>query len=300
LCPLAGGGKHLALTLLFFGAVAAYAGTGVSFLEIPVGARESALGGAGVALVSGPSSAAHNPAAMACASRGVALVHNRHFADTRTLFLGFNVRRGRFAFTPSYWGTRVPDIEYRTSPTSEPIATFDAVDWSLGGTAAADLGRHLAAGIGVRYILQKIHVEESDGWSVDAGALARKVWRGLSIGMALQHWGKMSALAAESPKLPTTLRGGVAYEYDLGKAGVLMAIAEGQGVRDNTPQFKGGIEYRAPEYAALRIGWVQGLEAQNVSLGLGLFIRHFRLDYAFIPYRENLGEGHRFTLSFDI
>jgi hypothetical protein len=79
-----------------------------------------------------------------------------------------------------------------------------------------------------------------------------------------------------------------------------MVVAEAQAVRDNTPQFKGGIEYRAPEYAALRIGWVEGLEAQNVSVGIGFFVRQFRLDYAFIPFRENLGEGHRFTLNFDI
>jgi hypothetical protein len=285
---------------VLFAAMAAFAGTGVSFLEIPVGARESALGGAGVALASGPSSAAHNPAALAFSPRGVALVHNRHFADTRTLFIGFNARRGRFAFTPNYWGTRVGDIEYRTAPTSEPISTFDAVNWSLGGAAAADLGHDLAVGVGVRYLLQKIHVEESSGWSVDAGVLARKVWPGLAVGVALQHAGSMSRFASESPKLPTTLRGGAAYEHDLGKAGVLMAVAEAQAVRDNTPQFKGGIEYRAPEYAALRIGWVEGLEAQNVSFGLGLFIGSFRLDYAFIPYRENLGEGHRFALNFDI
>jgi hypothetical protein len=286
--------------LVLLASAVAQAGTGVSFLEIPVGARESALGGAGVALVSGPSSAAHNPAAMAFAPRGVALVHNRHFADTRTLFLGFNARRGRFAFTPNYWGTRVPDIEYRTAPTSAPISTFDAVNWSVGGTMAADMGHNLAAGVGVRYIVEKIHVEESSGWSVDAGVLARKVWQGLSVGVALQHFGSMSRFAEESPQLPTTLRGGAAYERGLGKAGVIMAVVEAQAVRDNTPQFKGGIEYRAPEYAALRLGWVEGLEAQNVSFGLGLFIGPLRLDYAFIPYRENLGEGHRFTLNFDI
>jgi hypothetical protein len=286
--------------LVLLASAVAQAGSGVSFLEIPVGARESALGGAGVALVSGPSSAAHNPAAMAFASRGVALVHNRHFADTRTLYIGFNARRGRFAFTPNYWGTRVPDIEYRTAPTSQPISTFDAVNWSVGGTVAADVGRHLAVGIGTRYLLQKIHVEESSGWSVDAGVLARRVWQGLSVGVALQHWGDMSRFVSESPQLPTTLRAGAAYEQDLGKAGMLTVVAEAQAVRDNTPQFKGGIEYRAPEYAALRIGWVEGLEAQNVSVGIGIFIRQFRLDYAFIPYRENLGEGHRFALNFDI
>lgn len=287
------------LLLIAFASIAA-ANTGVAFLEIPVGARESALGGAGVMLVDGPVSAAHNPASVGFSKRSVALVHNRHFADTKTLFIGFTAHRGRFAFAPHYWGTRISDIEYRNSPTSEPISTFDAVDWTLGSAVAVNLGKNIAAGISARYILEKIHVEESNGWSADAGILARNAWRSLSLGAAVQHIGDMSNFAAEAPKLPTAFRGGLAYDYALGRAGQLTIVAEAHAIRENTPLYKGGVEYRAPEYAALRVGWVEGLDTQNISFGLGLFVKQFRLDYAFIPYRENLGEGHRFSLNFDI
>jgi hypothetical protein len=110
----------------------------------------------------------------------------------------------------------------------------------------------------------------------------------------------MSDMLSESPKLPTTLRGGVAYEHSLSKYGSALATVEGTAVHSNTPRFAGGVEYRAPGFVALRAGYVTGLTAQNVSLGIGLFYKQIRFDYAFIPYRENLGEGHRLALTFDI
>ncbi|MDD5087638.1 MAG: hypothetical protein PHI18_02415, partial [bacterium] len=90
------------------------------------------------------------------------------------------------------------------------------------------------------------------------------------------------------------------YDHALNGIGSLLVVAEAQAVKNQPPLFKGGIEYRAPGYLALRVGYVEGLAAQDVSLGVGFFLREFRLDYAFIPYKESLGEGHRFSLAVDI
>ena len=279
---------------------AVFAGTGLAFLEIPVGARESALGGAGAALITGPTSVAYNPAVVAFTHRGAALVHTRHFADTRAQFIGVTVRRGKLALSPHYWGTRVSDIEFRTGPTRDPISTFDAVHSAVGAAAAYEVSSRIAFGATGRYLYQKIHVESADGFAFDAGVLARDFVSGLTLGLAAQHLGRMNELAAEAPELPLTLRCGAAYERALKSIGSLLVVAEAQAVKDQPPLFRGGIEYRAPGYLALRVGYVEGLAAQDVSLGVGFFLRDFRLDYAFIPYQENLGEGHRFSLSVDI
>jgi len=281
-------------------ATRSFAGTGLAFLEIPVGARESALGGAGAALISGPTSATYNPATIAFTPRGAALVHTRHFADTRAQFIGVTVRRGRFALSPHYWGTRVSDIEFRTAPTRDPISTFDAVHSAVGAALAYELSPRIAVGATGRYLYQKIHVESADGFALDAGMLARDLVSGLTLGLSAQHIGRMNELAAESPELPATLRGGAGYEHALKSIGSVLVVAEAQAVKDQPPLFRGGIEYRAPGYVALRAGYVEGLDAQDVSLGVGFFLREFRLDYAFIPYKENLGEGHRFSLTVDI
>ncbi|MBU0509723.1 PorV/PorQ family protein [bacterium] len=290
----------IAVLAVFVGAHDSFAATGLAFLEIPVGGRESALGGCGAALISGPTSATYNPAAVAFSPRSVALMHTRHFADTRAQFLGFTVRRGKFAISPHYWGTRVADVEYRTSASRDPISTFDAVSSAVGAAVAYEINSRFAAGVTGRYLYQKIHVESSDGFAMDAGLLARELVSGFTLGLSAQHMGQMSEFASERPALPTALRGGAAFERALHNVGSLLVVAEAQAVKDNTPFFRGGIEYRAPDYVALRAGYVEGLDAQDVSFGLGFYVKHIRLDYAFIPYKENLGEGHRFSLALNL
>jgi hypothetical protein len=288
------------LLAILLGASACFAGTGLAFLEIPVGARESALGGAGAAIVTGPTSVTYNPALAAFMNRSVAMMIERHFADTRGEFVGFTLRHGAWALSPHYLGTRVSDIELRDQASRDPIATFDAVNAGVGTAVAYNFLQHYAVGITGDYLYQKISDATVDGWALDFGGAARDVVRGLTVGLAAQHIGKMHKMVSEAPRLPQTLRFGAAYEHAVSSYGTLMVTAEAQGVNKNTPQFKGGIEYRAPGYAALRAGWVEGLDAQNLSLGGGFFVKYFRLDYAFIPYRENLGDGHRFSLTFDI
>lgn len=288
------------IALVVLTSVSAFAGTGLAFLEIPVGARESALGGAGVALVTGPTSAAYNPASTAFTKRSVAIMLNRHFADTRAQYLGFTLRRGRLAITPHYWGTRVSDLEFRDQASRDPISSFDAISSAAGVALGWKLSERFAVGATGRYLYQKIHVEASDGWALDGGVMARDLVPHLTLGLAAQHYGHMSRFVSEEPTLPTTLRAGAAYEKSLGKPGTLLVTAEGQAVKENTPIYHAGIEYRAPEYVALRAGFVEGLEAQQMSFGFGLFLSSFRLDYAFVPYREGLGEGHRFSVGLDL
>ena len=230
----------LVLLAMFAAAAVSSADTGVAFLEIPVGARESALGGSGVALINGPTSAMYNPATVGFTPRSVALMLTKHFADTRSEFIGFTVRRGAFALSPSYLGTRVPDIEYRNEPSAAPISTFDAVNSAVGADLAFKITDKYAIGAAARYLYQKIQVESSEGWGFDVGAFAHDVIPGLNLGAAVQNMGSMSAFVVESPKLPTTLRAGAAYEHPLSSVGTLMVTAEAEGVKDNTPRFKGG------------------------------------------------------------
>ncbi len=278
-----------------------FAGSGLSFLEIPVGARESALGGAGASISSGPTSVAYNPAATAFTRRiSVALMHNRHFGDTRAEFLGATILPGRFVATLHYLGTRTSDVEYRTAPTRLPISTFDVTSSALGATLATNFGARVGAGLTVRYVYQKIQSEATDGALLDGGVLVRTPLSGVAIGAAVNSVGKMSNFVNEEPKLPTTLRVGVAFERELGKAGGVLVTTDVLGISEQSPQLRGGMEWKAPDYVALRVGAVNGLEAQTASFGFGLFLKRLRLDYAFIPFTEGLDDGHRFSLAFDL
>ncbi|MCB1059991.1 MAG: PorV/PorQ family protein [Calditrichaeota bacterium] len=288
----------LALLLL---AGTSYGQTGFTFLEIPVGARESALGGAGVALISGPTSAAHNPAALAHLKHtSFAALTTRHFGDSRASFFGLNIRARKFSLTPHFWGTTVPDIEYRTSPTRDPISTFDASYSAVGVSSGWKVTNEIAVGVTARYLHSKINFESAEGWSSDLGILVRPKVEQLSIGAAVNHLGAVNQYATEDVTLPTTVRVGAAWQQELGTAGGLMFTAEGAKPREHDTRIAGGVEYRAPQYLALRVGYVSGLEAQGVSFGAGLNYNRFTLDYAFLPYKEELGEGHRVGLGIEL
>lgn len=280
---------------------AAFATTGYTFLEIPVGARQSALGGAGVALESGPTSAAYNPALIGLAKRSsVVLMANRHFGDTRAQFFGATITGKRFSFSPHYWGTRVSDIEFRDAPTREPISEFDAVNSALGASVGARLTKSFAVGLTGHYLYHKIHVESSDGYAFDAGAFYRTPVKGLSVGAAVNHLGHVSEFIEDDVTLPATVRGGATYERIISGAGTFLVTAEGAGVKDNTPLFRGGFEFRAPQFVALRLGYTEGLDTQDISFGFGLFHSGIQIDYAYVPYKEELGEGHRFSFGMDL
>jgi hypothetical protein len=289
----------LAISLLLV--ASAFAATGYSFLEIPVGARQSALGGAGVAFESGPTSAAYNPALTAFADHNsVVLMANRHFGDTRAQFFGATLKSKRFAFSPHYWGTRVGSIEFRDAPTRDPISEFDAINSAVGASAAMQLSKSFALGVTGHYLYQKIHIESSDGYAFDAGGFWQSPVKGLSFGTAVNHLGHVSEFIQDEVILPATLRGGAAYERILRGVGTLLVTAEGAGVRDNTPLYRGGVEYRAPQFVALRAGYTEGLESQGVSFGFGLFYSGVQIDYAYVPYKEELGEGHRFSFELNL
>ncbi len=291
--------KSLILALIL-GASISSAQTGFTFLEIPVGARESAMGGAGVALVTGPTSAAHNPAALARLKyTSFAALTSRHFGDSRASYFGLNIRTNKISITPHFWGTSVPDVEYRTAPTSEPISKFDATFSAVGVSTGWMVTKGLSAGLTARYLHSKINFESAEGWSSDAGVLWDSPIEQLSIGAAVNHFGAVNQYATEDVTLPTTMRIGGAWKQELGSAGGLLLTAEGAGVRDNTPRFSGGVEYAAPQYLSLRLGYVAGLDAQGISFGAGLEYHRFRVDYAFLPYKEELGEGHRVGLTIE-
>lgn len=285
---------------LLLSSAVSFAATGLAFLEIPVGARETALGGSGVALVTGPTSAVYNPAAIAFLPQSsIALQHAKHFADTRINFIGLSFPSKSIAFAPHYWGTRTSDIEFRTEPTREPISLFDATAEVVGVSGAYRLCPRVAVGVTGHYIHQKIQAEGADGFALDAGVQAKNVVKGVSAGIALNHLGDMSAFVTDEPQLPTTVRIGAAYAGDIGKAGAVLLTAEGHAIKENVPRFVGGLEWQAPEYVSVRVGMVEGISAQTMSAGFGIAVKQVHLDYAFVPYENELDAGHRFSIGID-
>ena len=59
-----------------------------------------------------------------------------------------------------------------------------------------------------------------------------------------------------------------------------------------------GAEYMAKKTVALRLGYNGRNDAgTGLTLGGGLMVRRFALDYAFVPFGD-LGNAHRFSFAY--
>ncbi|MBI1799910.1 MAG: hypothetical protein HYR73_09540, partial [Candidatus Eisenbacteria bacterium] len=57
-----------------------------------------------------------------------------------------------------------------------------------------------------------------------------------------------------------------------------------------------GLELAHPSGIALRGGWRTGDTESSWALGAGWAVKRVKLDYAFVPFRSDLGDTHRFSI----
>ena len=287
--------------LIVLGGRPVMAAPGFAFLQIGVGAREGAMGGVGAALSLGPAAAYFNPANLAVGDRGGALLMlNRHFADITSQYAAITVRSGPWALTPHYLGTTVPDIELRDRPSQEPIALFDSRDAAIGLSIARRLPLGLSVGATVNYLWEKIYIEAADAWAFDFGAAWAAPLAGLRFGAAVQNNGKASKFVAEAPDLPTLFRGGASFTKGFASLGRATIGADWVAVKEQAPEQRFGLELATLQILRLRGGLVAGVEVAKFTAGFGLAYKGFQFDYAYAPFREHFGEGHRFAFGVEL
>jgi len=270
---------------------------GLAALQIGVGARPAAMGEAFTAVTDDAYSPFWNPAgAAALTARQVQVTHTEWFQDVQQDAASLLFASKRCVYGVHLLLNSVSGIEQRIDATEEPLSTFSAHDLVLGMTLAGRLSKNLRAGVNVRYVHERIYVESSSGFSLDAGVTYSTPVPGLQAGMSLQHFGSTSALKDENVRLPKTLRAGAAYRLPAAwiKFDWLIA-ADYVHIFDQLDAFHVGTEIRPISLLALRLGYQQGYDTRDISAGFGLRTGGFELDYAYMPFKQDLGNAHRFS-----
>lgn len=252
-----------------------------------------------------------NPAAAAPGSgvqgRVLTLSGARLFGDLRQTALGYATHLGDagLVFQVLYFG--LSEIPVRgIVPTPEPIATTSAYD--LVGAVTIGLPAIAGGGVGVtvKGIYEKLDVADAAGLALDLGIQAPLPFWGerLKAGFALRNLGSMGTLEQETLSLPRSMAAGV-------------ALSEPLPLGDWW--FRAGLDYWKPadDWAQVRIGIVAGLDVlrlragfrygegwNTLSTGLGLALRGWRLDYAYVfdpdVNRRALGNVQRVGISLDL
>ena len=292
--------------------------TAASFLEIGVGARAMALGGAYTAVADGPTALYYNPASIVWLSGiQVEFMHNNWLVETNHDFIGavfplpfFNSSLG-LSFTSLSYGEQPVRTVERPEGTGE---LYEALDIAVAVTFAAALTERFSFGLTGKYINQMIWNVSGGTAAIDLGIFYRPAVEGLQMGMSISNFGGNISLSGRDLDttvdpdednenidripvsyktdhfpLPILFRAGISYKREFGTLGSLLGSIDVHHPTNASESMSMGLEYGFRDMFFLRVGYSSLFEqdAENgltLGLGLDLYLKDnlgFRIDYAY-------------------
>jgi hypothetical protein len=266
------------------------------FLRIGCGSRPVALSEAVTASATDITTAFYNPAALNSfnGNNQVAFMYNTYFQDVSQGFLaaGFKIKSGALGFYVES-GT-IPDIDRRgDTPTSEPLGQFDENNLHAAGLYATKIGP-VNVGVAFKYAYEKIDYGSANAVMADIGG-QMPINSVLTGGLSFKNLGSKPKFVDTAYNLPRDYRLGLAYK-PIKFENRLECLADLVLADDSRPKYHFGIEYGDNKLYAIRAGYGFPYDSRSISLGGGLNYKKFKFDYAFVPYKHDLGNTHRFTV----
>jgi hypothetical protein len=167
--------------------------TAGEFLQIGIGARATALGGAFVAAADDATALYWNPAGLSHLQQGEAIAaHSEWLADVNFDYLGVSIPAGGLGtFGVSLTMLNVPEMLVRTEDRQEGTGeTFDAADMAIGLSLGRAVTDRFSVGVTAKFVQQRIWHSTATGFAVDLGTQFRTdFFGGLTIGAALYNFG---------------------------------------------------------------------------------------------------------------
>lgn len=288
--------------------VAAEAGSpgdaGLLSLRLGVGAREAAMGDAGLATSTGAAAVYWNPSNNVLQGEfetELALQHQRYLGlfSQEAAVVAHRVGRGVLGFM--FTGFYSDDIDRYLAPDEGPVAEwqgkFRPYDVVLAASYAMPLGDSFAVGVTGKMIYEKIDVYSDTGLALDIGITHKAVIRGLVFAANVSNLGGDMQVKDDPIPLPRAFRLGVAFSPPEFVGGKMTLAGDVIMPRDGTEKAHLGAEYRLVPELFLRLGTRVNYESQGVTAGAGFQLETLGLDYAFSQWtEEGFDDGHRFTL----
>ncbi len=272
---------------------------GLAFLKLGVGARAIGMGDAYTAVDGDASSVYWNPAAIIdVESVDITLMHTEWFQDIRYEYVGGVRSFGDYAIGAGIVGLYMNDLERRVEPTADPIGHFRVFDFAVTGSYARRLTDHLDVGGSFKYLHETIDTETAKGVAVDLGGRYRiPRYDGLTAAVTILNLGPRMKFIEEKFNLPVMYKVGAALDVPVDALhGNLVIASDAVIPADGSTKVHFGMEYEYAEMIAFRFGYRTGWDNHNVSWGLGVKVRNFRVDYAMVPFYSELGDTHRVSL----
>jgi len=295
-----------ALAFLTSSSLFAASGSGTeaaSFLDIPVGARPAALGGAYTALAEDAYSPVWNPA-------GVAFNDQLQLAGQHLSYLESIHYEYAGVVIPFRSNRQSGEVRHGMGASIQYLGTGDMTGRDRNGGLTGDFSSHYAAysltyahrigskgaiGLTGKWINAKISDVGADAQAVDVGSLYRATDR-LTLGASLVNLGSELKFLQDGGDLPLAVKAGAAYR--IGRSWLFAA----EGVHRKTGLTSGhvGAEWMPLSLISVRAGYRTDISKElsaisGLSAGMGLHLWGQEFAYAWVPYGE-LGNTQYFSL----
>lgn len=273
--------------------------TAAGFLSVGTGAGVLGRGGATLGLGGDLSIVPWNAAALGWLSgTEVAISHATLLDQTQQEWAAVGGRLGHSALRWSVDGLYQSDGSFEgRSASNESTGSFDVSSMALALHVAHPLGRFVTAGVGGRYVGEKLGTVSGTGYTMDAGLQARAGI--LGAGVAVTNFGGGMSYEGERYDLPMNL--GLGAAVDLPGTGLRIAL-DANLPRAYYQDVRVGAEWRWRDLVALRAGYRRELAAPadlaegGPSFGVGAGAHGLWLDYAYLV--PSVGDGqHRLSVT---
>ncbi len=283
--------------------VQAQTAVGFDFLRTHVGARPAALGGAFVAIPGDIHSLVYNPAGLArLDKRQGTLTYLNHLLDFQSGFAAYAqpVSRGAVAFSLHFLDFgQFEGRDDRNVDTGE----FGASSLVAQASYARRLNPYVSVGGSAKFIRFQIDTFTETAVAGDLGVVVEIPEENWSFGVGVFNAGTTtSAFIDTKDELPLNFQFGAAKRLEHLPLMVSAAIVK---FKEESVDFRLGGEFSLTEQFLLRLGYDSVGRDQKVdtskdrlagvSIGLGLKINTFDLDYSFSSFGE-VGTLNRLTL----
>jgi hypothetical protein len=294
------------LTVLLFLLFPAYGiaqgtSTGEANLKFLFPARILSMGGAPIADPDNSSASFANPACLAAGkSFSVMFSQLQWIQDVQTQLLSTSLplSLGTAALTIS--STSVADIPIREIP-GPALGSFSYRSTTFQLGYGFNLMPELSLGSSVKYLYDKMYIDEASGYAIDLGALYRTPLEGLSVACALTNMGQMSAFRSQRTDLPTNIDVGAYYSTSSGDFDLAGALAVGRETSTGpSNELRIGGEATYNKLLSARVGYQTGYDIRGLSAGLGIHYSIVQLDYAYIPFSQGFGDANIITIGINL
>jgi hypothetical protein len=280
-------------------------------LELELGARPAALGGAFTAIPGSPQALFYNPAGLGTMERtALALDFQRRYEaiDIFSAATGIRLPRGTLGIGMIYVDNGDVEEEQDFQLTGRRPSSYDV---AFLGAYALSLVEGLSLGATGRILRSEVADQfGATSVSADLGLLLDELFGGLSLGVALRNLGQGVQLegATRRDPLPLLLRFGGSLRLGKPAAGPqFLLAADLVKPRDDHVLMSVGSEvsYQIPEGGTLeslsgRAGYHgsggPSDDLGNLTFGIGFRMSAAEVDYAFETF-DILGNVHRLTLT---